>query len=135
MTRVATVLMLVGAVLALPSAVLGLRAVHGLETRPWERRVGPLGAAAIGVAGIVLIVTALVGAIEVVADGVIGAPRPVLLLGVLGPALIALVLIAVGRARVGDRSRAAQIVVERARRSLALLLLGALLCGTAILLV
>lgn len=132
----ATVLLLVGAVLALPSVLQGYRAVHGLEVRPWERRTGPFGAIAVALAGILVLLPAVLGVVELLTVGSIDESRWPLLSGVVTSASSAVVLLCVSGARASrGRGGSATVAVERARRSLLSLTGGALLCGTAILLV
>jgi hypothetical protein len=132
----ATVLLVVSAALALPCVVLGYRAAHGLDARPWEHRAGPFGAVAIGLAGSVVLLAAVVGTVEVATLGSIDALGSPLLLGVSGAAVLAVVLVLVpGAAPTRSGDGRARIAVARARRSLVLLVVGALACGAAILLV
>lgn len=131
------VLNLLGAVLALPSAILGYRATHGLEGRPWERRVGPLGAAAVGAAGVLVILSGLLGALQPLTGGqeVRGVQSPTALIVLGGAAAVAVALTvalrAAERGEDGVGSRHEALARRRYERALAMLLVGALVCGAA----
>jgi hypothetical protein len=142
MVVVPFLLFLVSAALAVPSAVLGYLAAQGLAERPWERRTGPFGAIALGGAGVVVLVSAVLGAVGAATGGSLSELRFTLLAAVGSAGLLAVVLLILtgargpgaGATRTASSDRSAQAARASTRRSLTLLIGGAALCGTAILL-